>query len=95
MSSHGIVSSKAEKTSAEREDEVAEAVTIAVPESSEGDCPPGITEVTSNSDGTSIDVHQLPVSDIYTVSMVIFTFLPYQTVKKLNHWSYRKKYIIS
>lgn len=66
MSSHGIVGTQTEKTTIERQDEVTEAVTIAAAESIEAECPSGLTEVTSNSDGTSIDVHQLPVSDIYT-----------------------------
>lgn len=70
MSSHGIVGTQTEKTTIERQDEVTEAVTIAAAESIEAECPSGLTEVTSNSDGTSIDVHQLPVSDIYTVSIL-------------------------
>lgn len=70
MSSHGIVGAKAEKASDEKHGEAAESVTLAVPESSEGECASGLMEVTSNSDGTSIDVHHLPVSDIYTVSIL-------------------------
>lgn len=68
MSSHGIVGSKDEKT-LEKHDSTAETVKITPPESGEAECPSSLTEVTSNSDGTSIDVHQLPVSDIYTVSV--------------------------
>lgn len=65
MSSHGIVGSKDEKN-LERHDSTGETVKVIPPESGEAECPSNLTEVTSNSDGTSIDVHQLPVSDIYT-----------------------------
>lgn len=71
MSSHGIVGTKAEKASTEKPEGATEAVPDVVHESSEAECPSGLVEVTSNSDGTtSIDVHQLPVSDIYTVSVM-------------------------
>lgn len=52
--------------SSEKFEETGKATTVAAPESSEAECSSSLTEVTTTSDGTSIDVHQLPVSDIYT-----------------------------
>ncbi|MPC40687.1 zinc finger protein 569-like isoform X2 [Portunus trituberculatus] len=65
MSSHGIVHSKDDKTS-EKHEGSGEAMIVAGPESSEAECSSSLTEVTTTSDGTSIDVHQLPVPDLYT-----------------------------
>lgn len=76
MSSHGIVHSKDDKSS-EKLEESGKVTTVAAPESSEAECSSSLTEVTTTSDGTSIDVHQLPVSDIYTVSVLTDMFSPF------------------
>ena len=76
MSSHGIVGSKDDEDLDKLEGPAGEMVTITTQESSEAECVSNLTQVTSTSDGTSIDVHQLPVSDIYTVGLLA-SFYPY------------------
>ncbi|KAG0725714.1 Zinc finger protein 2 [Chionoecetes opilio] len=65
MSSHGILTFKDGK-SVEHHVSPVEGVTVGDLECSDAEYASNLAEVTSTSDGTSIDVHQLPVSDIYT-----------------------------
>lgn len=77
MSSHGFLSSKVDKNILEQHvtnDEVSDTPQ----EQCESGMSSNVTEATTdNSDGTSIDVHQLPVSDIYSVSIFLAVKLSY------------------
>ncbi|XP_071523246.1 uncharacterized protein [Panulirus ornatus] len=66
MSSHGFLASKVDKNILEQH-VTSDEVPDAPQEQGESGISSSVTEATTdNSDGTSIDVHQLPVSDIYS-----------------------------
>lgn len=77
MSSHGYLSSKADKNILEQHVPEIDPTTNALRTSDSAAASVLADAVAENSDGTSIDVHQLQVPEIYAVSLpfVLFYFI--------------------